>query len=392
MNKIRGIKILNHLKQYPKQFIKNIFFLHISHLKFKKMYKKYDGKIVYLPYPPKNVTIAICGYCMNACEFCASHCIDSGRNKYSNHQFNIPYFMSYSDFCKIVDMCYEARVPHVHIVAAGEPFLNKDVFKMMDYLSQKYGIITIQTNFDKKLFQTKNIVQELIKRKFFIQRITTDIFPPDIHNNIKKGSDYNFVLDTIEYLSKKTDILFDIHTILTKKSFKNLDKLVFDLYTRKIKFVYNVVNLHPHNFNVFTSSKNVYISDDKNIQKELLKLKNLGNKLGLDINLPHPWDNAWEVEEGKCLSFWSRFQVVPDKNLPKERWIGNIIPSQCNAVVIGQLFSLGNLFDYDNLMDFWNNKKFLKIRENLIKGIYPDERCATCYKYVELLNNKLIKS
>ena len=82
---------------------------------------------------------------------------------------------------------------------------------------------------------------------------------------------------------------------------------------------------------------------------------------------------------GRCLTFWERFQVVPDKNIIPEKWIGNIIHSQCNAVVIGNLATLGNLYDYDNLMDFWNNKKLLKIRKDLINGINPDEKYETCY-------------
>jgi len=343
------------------------------------MHKKYDGKIVNLPYPPYFVTIAICGYCMNSCKFCASHCIDSGRNVKSSHQYNIPYFLSYDEFCKIVDICYEGRVPHVHIVAAGEPFLHKDIFKMMDYLISKYIDITIQTNFDRRLFKSKPLVNEILKRKRFINSITTDIFAPDNHHEIKKGSDYQFVLSMIDEISKNSEIIFDVHTILTKTSYKNLDQIVLDLYKRNVKFKYSVVNLHPHNFNDYTSPKNVFLSDDIEIQEELDKLKKLSSKLGIQINIPRPWDKAWETNNGKCLTFWSRFQVIPDKNVPKEKWIGNVIPSQCNAVVIGNLCSLGNLFEFNNFMEFWNNKILLEIRSKLINGSYPDQVCETCY-------------
>lgn len=345
------------------------------------MHKKCDGKQIFLKYPPKYITIAICGYCMNVCEFYASHCPDSGKNESSNHQYNIPYIMSYEDFCKIVDLCYAAKIPHIHIVASGEPFLQKEIFRMIDYLASKYHNITLQTNFSKKIFKNSNYIEKILCRKHFINCITTDILPPDIHNTIKKGSDYDFLLDMMEIISKNSDIIFDLHTILTKQTYKNLYKIILDLYKRNINFKMNIVNLHPHNFNDFTSPNNMYLSDNEDIKKELQKVKILGEKLRVIVNIPPPWEEAWKLNNGKCLSFWSRFQVVPDKNIPKEKWVGNVIPSQCNAVVIGKLFSLGNLFDYKNLMDFWNNEKLLKIRKNLVNGVYPDDMCKTCYKY-----------
>ncbi|GAH80950.1 unnamed protein product, partial [marine sediment metagenome] len=155
------------------------------------------------------------------------------------------------------------------------------------------------------------------------------------------------------------------------------------LYKRKINFTYTLVNLHPHNFNEFTSKKNVYMSTDKEITLELQKLRNLADKLKINLSITVPWDKEVNKDNGYCLTFWDRFQLIPDRNLPKEKWIGNVVPSQCNAVVLGDLYSLGNIFEHKNLMDFWNNKKLLEIRRNLIKRKYPDRMCSTCYKYNE---------
>ena len=112
---IARIPIYNQFKYNPKQFLKNIFKLHLYNLKFSYDHKKFDGKKIFLNYPPKFVSIGITGYCMNTCEFCSSHCPDSGKNKFTSHQYNIPFFMNFKDFCKIVDMCYLAKVPHVHM-------------------------------------------------------------------------------------------------------------------------------------------------------------------------------------------------------------------------------------------------------------------------------------
>lgn len=358
-----------------------VFLQKLKNWKVFYMHKKYDGKKVVLDYPPLYVTISVGGYCMNQCEFCCSHSVDSKNNPKSWHQYNIPYQMGYDDFCKIVDMCHYSGVPHVHIVAMGEPFLHRDILRMMDYLSSKYGELSIQTNFNKKLFERRNLIDEIVSRADKISSITTDLFSPNIHNKIKIGSNYSDVVDIMEKISKRANIFFRVHLVLTKITYKNMGDTMLELHKRGIRFQYNVVNLHPHNFNDFTSPKNCYYSNDRDITFELKKIKALGEKLGIRVNTPKPFDQMWKEYKGMCLNFWSRFQVLSSKYLPKDKWIGNVIPSQCNAVVMGKLYSLGNLFDYDNLMEFWNNEKLVKIRSDMINGKYPDPACRTCYKY-----------
>ena len=236
---IKKINFYNQFSYNPRQFLINIFKIYPHHLKSLYKHKKYDGKKVVLDFPPHFVSIGITGYCMNACEFCSSHCPDSGKNNFTNHQYNIPFFMNFRDFRRIVDMCYLAKVPHVHIVGVGEPFLNKDIFRMMDYVASKYCKVSIQTNFDKKLVESQNIIEKILKRKKIIKSITVDIFPREFHNEIKKGSNYDFLINSIERISNNSNIHFDIHSILTKKSYLNISlALSMDISFFDIKSLY----------------------------------------------------------------------------------------------------------------------------------------------------------
>jgi len=394
---MKKIKLLNKIYKEFIKFKKNpigasryLFIQRLFNIWINQMHKKYDGKIAILHYPPRYITIAISGFCMYQCLFCASHCPDSGKDIRSNHQYKMNYFVPYQEFCKIVDMCYKANVPHVHIVAAGEPFLHKDVFKMMDYLAYKYGDVSIQSDFDKNLFKKRNIFEKIIHRGNVISEITTDLFPPDVHNQIKIGSTYKDVVDAMEFLSRKTDIHFRVHNIITKLTYKRIDDSILELYKKNINFTYDIVNLHTHGFNEFTSPDNAYLSSDIQITTKLNKIRKLGEKLGIKINIPEPWDEMFKFNNGNCLGFWNRFQITPSKRVHREKWVGNAIPSQCNAVVIGDLYSLGNIFDYDNLMELWNNTKFIHLRKNLINGKYPDKMCKTCYLYDEKINGNKI--
>ena len=58
-----------------------------------------------------------------------------------------------------------------------------------------------------------------------------------------------------------------------------------------------------------------------------------------------------------------------------------MIPHACAAVIRGELNSLGYLFDYKTMMEAWNNEKLVKLRENIIKGVYPSEWCKRCFYY-----------
>jgi MoaA/NifB/PqqE/SkfB family radical SAM enzyme len=322
----------------------------------------------------------ITGACTNQCIFCCHHSIDSKSDPVSKHLYNLKFSISYDVFCKTVDMAYNARVPHVHIVATGEPFLHKDIMKIIDYVIEKYGEVSFQSNFDKNIFEKNNYVNAILDRADYITSITTDMLSsdPKKHEEIKKGSKYEDSLGIMQEISKKAGILFDMHLILTKHNYQNMDKLVEDLYNRGVNFRFSIVNLHPHNFNDFTSIDAVYKSNDVEIKKELDKVEHICKELGVQVSIPEPFDKA----TSKCGVFWSRLQTIPSWDIPKEKWMGNVIQGDCNAVVKGKMRSFGNIFDYDNLFDLWNNEILVKIRKDLIHNKYPDKECKNCQNYL----------
>ncbi len=351
---------------------------YLNTYKVNRMHQKFDGKKSILNYPPLYVTVGITGYCAFKCKFCVSHAVEAK----GNHQYKVPFNMSFEEFKTIVDLLYEAKVPHVHIAGLGEPLLNNFFFKMFDYVTDKYFYSSLQTDFIKSMFERKQIIEKIIERKEKIKYITTDLFPRSIHNSIKIGSDYDFVVSSIEKISKaNSKIKFHIHQILTKQTYKNMDTTIKEFYDKGINFVYDVVNLHALDFNDFTNPQNAYYSTDKEISEELLKIKELGDKLNIEVNIPKPWDKYAEENNGKCLNMWSRFQIMPSKKLSTEKWKGNAITSQCIAETMGDFYTIGNIFEHDTFMNFWNNDKIVKIRENMINGIYPDEMCKKCFKY-----------
>jgi len=341
-------------------------------------HRRFDGKKAVLDYPPLWVTVGVTGNCSFKCEFCCSHCPDSGKDKKTSHQYKMAFNIKLEKFRQIVDLCHKAGVPRIHVCGTGEPFLHPKILDIIDYVISVYGNVSLQTDFVTKIFEKKRYIDEIIKRKNDITYITTDIFPKHTHEEIKKGSDFEYLLYCMETISQATDIQFGAHVLLTKNTYQGLTDLLQSLNNRNINFKLEIVHLLPLGFNEFTSLNNVYTSSDTDITEELDRLKRTAIALNIKTYIPQPWDIV-NINRNPCTMFWRKVQLMPSKKLPKERWCGNAIPQQCNAVVQGNIFSIGNIFDYNNFMDFWNNDRLVEIRSRIMSGKLPDEACRNCY-------------
>lgn len=328
--------------------------------------------------PPKHITIGISSACNNKCLFCAYHGEDA-KNK--SKVYNLPFMLSMEDFKKIADMAYKGGIPHIHICATGEPFLNPHILDMIDYVIHLYGNVSFQTNFWKSLFQKFNYLDEIVKRKENISHITTDLLSsdPKEHEYIKNGSSYEETMEQLSFLGRNaSNIRITATVILTRSNYSNIPGIIPDLISKGVNNLHlEVTNLLSYDYSDFTSSDNVYTSDDHEITAMLEELVTMGKENGISVSVPQPADKTKDI----CPLFWNKIQTWPAKGCIKERYGENMIPSACAAVVLGELNSLGYLFDYDNIMDAWNNEKLVQIRKNLLKGIYPDEKCKKCCLY-----------
>lgn len=324
--------------------------------------------------PPAWITIGITNKCNNHCSFCAYHAREAKGN---SNVYNIPFQPSFKDFKRIVDMAKVGGVKHVHICGTGEPFLNSDILKMMDYCISTFGKTSLQTNYFQKVFNRFCYLDEIIKRKESIAYITTDILSGDAeqHNSIKKGSNLDEILDSLERLSQETEIKFNISWVLTKVNYDSIPQLIDKLIARNINnAAINVSNIFTYDFNEMTSSEIQYASSDTHITQALSEAKGYGDKRGIPVRVPQPSDYC-----PGCTVFWEKVQIWPANGNDPDRYHENLIPHACRAVVKGNLNSLGYIFDYDSIMDFWNNDKLVTIRKNLLKEIYPSKECQKCY-------------
>lgn len=386
---ILSVDIYKNNLKFPDDFINrdtNFKIIDNEYYHIHEAYAREYKKEAILHYPPRSITIGVTSVCKNKCLFCAYHGEDF---KNSSKVYGLPFSLSLSKFKKIVDMAYEGHVPHVHVCGTGEPFANPQILDMLDYVIYKYGLVSVQTEFWPEIFRKHNYLKELCNRQKYIEYITTDLFSANesIHNDIKRGTKLSELLGALKYISQNSNINLHINTILTKKNYNELYKIMELLLENGISnFVMNIVNLFTYEGSDFTSKANVYTSKDNDIKNQLIKAKEYAQEHNIKISIPIPED-----EENKgCDHFWTKFQTWPVKGCNTDRFDENMVPMACNAVINGQLNSLGYIFDYDTIMDAWNNPILVNIREKMLRGIYPSDKCKDCYLYRGEIENGIM--
>lgn len=324
-------------------------------------------------YPPRWVTIGIHSRCTNRCAFCSYHSPDARHGK--SNVYGLHYTMGLEQFKWQVDFMYAGRVPHVHICAPGEPFLNNNIIAMIDYLADKYGDASFQSNFNAAVMKRGNYLEKIIQRKDKISYIVTDIHAgsEEAFNSIKKGSNFTTHKETLQLLSKHIKLIIG-SCVVTRSNYQEVPKIIQTLIDSDISMQLNITNLFPHDFNEFSAIKNVYHTADTEITKTLEQAKALGEQHGLVVNIPQPYDSPSVT----CNVFWDKIQIWPVAGIDPDRYAENLISHACNAVVLGDINTLGYLSDYDSVMDFWNNKYLVAIRRKILAGKYPDRYCQHC--------------
>lgn len=330
-------------------------------------------------YPPRWATIAIGSRCTNRCVFCSYHSLDArgGRSKV----YGLNYTMSLERFRRLVDFFHAGRVPHVHICSTGDPLLHPDVIPMVDYVIEKYGRASLQSNFNRNILERGDSLRQILERSDRIAYITTDLHAGEDadFDSIKKGSSLTDLLGTLRVLSDH-GIRLTATCILTRSNHATLPRLIERVAEAGIRVQLNVINVYAYGFNAFTAQENLYRAADTDITRCLERCRELADRLGVELLLPLPHDDPSHV----CDVFWTKVQVWPVAGNDPARYDENLISHACAAVVLGDINTLGYASDYASVMDFWNNEKLVGYREKILAGKYPDPQCWGCCHAVGL--------
>lgn len=254
--------------------------------------------------------------------------------------------MTYSDFEEIIDQIKKYAV-YVNLSLQGEPFLNKELLKMIQ-LADKNNILTsLSTNGHFLNYDTAlEIIDSGLKRLI----VSLDGTDQETYEKYRKGGSFNSVIDGIKILS----------SIKAKKQVKYPEIV--------LQFI--VFNHNEHQLN---------------------KIKELGKNLGVNKVEPKSAqiNNSESINSIPSINKFSRYTVKNNKLKLKSNqknrcfriwetivitWDGTIIPCCFDK---DTSYSLGNM-KFNKIFDVWKSLAFNNFRKNILVNRKKIAICCNC--------------
>lgn len=270
--------------------------------------------------------------------------------------------LNFNDFKRIIDQIPSLRV--IDLQGIGEPFLNKDFFKMAEYADLKNIKIYTFSNgnlIDKKLAQkiADSNLKELI--------ISIDGAKKETYEKIRRNANFEKLISNLKYLFSIRDhknLKITAWIVPNKYNFDELEdivKLCNDLGFDKI-VLQSKLTLFSYKSEVYDKNKKLSINNIERFKIILNKLqknyKNLEICTGKNLSA-----------NNQCKWPWSSVFISSD---------GNVVP--CCVVSDPKIVSFGNILKED-FKRIWNCSSYKIFRKNIKSNKIP-AYCTDCYNNI----------
>ncbi len=269
---------------------------------------------------------------------CNLNCVMCMRNYFLKRKLMKNGDMSFENFRKILDKIPSTE--ELDIQGVGEPFLNKDIIKMIKYAKGK-GIRTYTVT---NATLIGNIEKDIVKSGLDILKISFYGATTEVYEKIMINSKMKKVIENVKRLDEaknkyksKTPVL-ELTVGCMHENLKDLPKLpkvAKDMGIKKL-----IIG------EIYGYGKPLVITDK--VSKIIEKVKDNCKKFDLEnvINIPN---EVYDYTKN-CLWPWVATYIT---------WDGYIKPC-CSRPYFVNL-KLGNILS-ENFEDIWNNKKYINFR------------------------------
>lgn len=348
-------------------------------LRYQRHISKYPLRV---PCNPITATFVIESRCNLRCRMCLYHSLETTRPK-------TDFWISFDEFKQVADVMLDNGLLTVHLCAIGEPFLNQDIFKMIDYAKRKKANCSVLSNGSKVI---SNKIDQIVCSGLDLFKTDLDSGDPEQYEYIKRRASWKIVIDNISRLVEsrekhKVNMKITADCIVMKYNYKTLSSLVrigSNLGIDQLNFSYLVPF---EGQSELASVQNMVKPDDYEIVEEINKAVDLGRQLKLPVSVP-PLYSQCQQGEIMCSALWSKLMInLPNSELPKDEWLGNA-SLHCKLGIVGEGMSFGNILKQP-FQEVWNGPKIIDLRRRLREGTAPRECIEECPQYFkpELLSS-----
>ncbi len=257
--------------------------------------------------------------------------------------------MTFENFKKILDKM--DSLFKIHLSGQGEAFLNKELFKMIDYANKRGIVVNLNTN--ATLF-TKEIIKEICKVEIGEIAISIESTNKKEYEKIRKGAKFEKVMESIKSLNsslkengKRTIVSFAV-TIL-KENIEELPEFVNFASAIEIKkIVSQTIQEKEDYLKKYGSAaqKNLLSNYRERLNEKIKETKRLAKEKGIEFIFDE------EKSEG-CIWPWRSIYIT---------WDGNATP--CCKILDYKKFGMGNILKED-FWKIWNGKEYQMFRKLL---------------------------
>ena len=303
--------------------------------------------------------------------YCNQDCLSCGRR----HIVSKPKHMAFDDFRHIYD---QIRPKNINLSGIGEPLLNPDIFRMIEYSRENGSIVNFPTN----LTMPAPVVEKLVHTKIDQLKISIDAVTRETYREVRGVDKFERVIQNIRLINSikaeigahHPDLRFNF--ALQKYNVHELPPLVNLALEMCVSTIY-VQDLNY--FSVEDDKPELCGIDRKTLKKVLNDSERLAKNCGIKTNIAN-WRRNFESFYNKMLP---KDQFVPNTNKCNFPWFsifidveGNVKP--CPVFVFAKNGEvLGNSLK-EPFASIWNNDRYHRIRREFKRNIRRNDICKRC--------------
>ncbi|MBI5892279.1 MAG: radical SAM protein [Deltaproteobacteria bacterium] len=276
--------------------------------------------------------------------------------------------------------------PYVRLVSFvgpfGDPFLNPN-FWDLHRVAKDAGARTCF--FTNAMLMSEDHIQKVFTEKTDMVFISIDSIEPELYENIKRGTDYDIVMNAIRRLvslkKERRSMLpvIAINYVIQKKNVEELPRVMEFAAKEGIERVY-FTGLLVHNKE---SVENSILKIDRSVLQGIFEqIRRQAKALRLEARLPEihlPTKYMTCCAPWQVMVFYNNGDVSACTHFrfPKPCFFYVKDGKFCEGVVDCPSLLMGNVNE-ENVLDIWNNRKYRELRKGLKNGC-AELPCKACY-------------
>jgi pyrroloquinoline quinone biosynthesis protein E len=271
--------------------------------------------------------------------------------------------LSFDDFVSILDEF--PQLTDLKLQGMGEPFLNKDFFRMVEYAKTKG--ITVSTYTNATLFSDAGLLEKLVNCNLDLLRISMDGGSREQYESIRKGASFDQVARNISAIAtgRKTIMTIELWTLLMGSNVFEIPKLIDFACENGISTIncQLILNTFSYKKEVGRTVEDMQIDTSSHIISAIKEGIRYAESRSVSLKLA--FSKVYSSVHKCHWSFDKAFVSVE----------GYVVP--CCTIADPSVINMGNIFN-EPFETIWYGEKYLRFRKSILEDELSPP-CQHCY-------------